>query len=42
LSPGERVLVIAASQQPEPDDGKIKGVPVVVLKSFFNPGNIAS
>src|SRR5580692_72557 len=35
LSPGLRQLVNAASQQPVPDDGKMIGTPVVVLKTFF-------
>ena len=42
LSPGLSVLVTAASQQPVPDDGKTKGVPVVVRNSFFRPGAICS
>jgi hypothetical protein len=38
LSPGDKVFAIAASQQPEPDEGKIKGTPVSVLKTLFSPG----
>jgi len=36
LSPGDRVLVSAASQQPVPEEGKIKGVPAWVRNISFN------
>src|SRR5439155_22639286 len=39
LSPGERVLVSAASQAPVPEDGKMNTCPVVVLKMFFRSFN---
>src|SRR5450432_1223257 len=36
LSPGFRQLVRAASQQPVPDDGKMMGLPDVVLNTGFS------
>ena len=42
MSPGHRQLVSAASQQPVPEDGKMKGVPVSVLNTFFRPERQAS
>src|SRR5579862_2524734 len=35
LSPGDRVLVNAASQPPVPEDGNMNTCPVFVLKTFF-------
>src|ERR1700758_2095543 len=35
LSPGERVLVSAASHAPVPEDGKMKTWPAVVLNTFL-------
>ena len=37
LSPGDSVLVSAASQHPVPDEGKIKGVPFLLRKISFKP-----
>ena len=37
LSPGDKVLVSAASQQPVPDDGKMKGVPSFERKMSLSP-----
>ena len=37
LSPAFRQLVSAASQQPVPEEGKMKGVPVLVLNTGFKP-----
>ena len=37
LSPAFRQLVSAASQQPVPEEGKMIGLPVVVLKIGFRP-----
>jgi hypothetical protein len=37
LSPTLRQLVSAASQQPVPEEGKINGVPVLVLNIGFRP-----
>src|SRR3990170_7207566 len=42
LSPGERVLVMAASQPPEPEDGKRNIWPSRVLKIFFRSSNRGS
>ena len=39
LSPGESVLVIAASQPPVPEAGKRKTWPARVLKIFFKSWN---
>src|SRR5438874_11993538 len=35
LSPGERVLLSAASHAPVPEDGKMKTLPVAVLNTFL-------
>src|SRR5579872_1383897 len=37
LSPGLRVFVSAASQQPVPEEGNRMGVPLVVLKTGLSP-----
>ena len=39
LSPGESVLVIAASQPPVPDAGKMKAWPFSVSNTFLSCGN---
>ena len=39
LSPGDSVLVIAASQPPVPDEGNTNTLPVRVLNTFFRSSN---
>src|SRR4029077_10793744 len=39
LSPGDKVLVSAASQAPVPEDGKMNTCPLAVLKTLFRSCN---